>query len=399
MATNTAPSTPGLFTITVRSSTDHSFNVAWGASSDDEGNLSGYILERSVGNGTWVQIYNGRNTAIIDYPSMESTGVMYRVKAYDSDGAVSAWRLSDGSIITTNTAPSAPPSISVPSNVNGGSTLAISWTAASDSDGNLSGYILERSTDGGGTYTQVYKGSALTYTDTVSKSWATVMYRVKAYDSDNAQSGYTTSPKRTVIHNAAPTITASTTALGQKNAAFAWAYTVADADGDPLTVKEVLDGKTTKTRTGVTSGTALTFEQTSTAAGFQRVLNGSHTLTVDVSDGKETVSKSATFTKAIHSASITLAKPLTVDDAITVAVLQVTGSIPEDATYKVEITNNALDSSPVWQDATKEVKKGANIVFANKVATAGPAFNFRVSVERGVSGEGGYIEFITGAFQ
>ena len=66
---------------------------------------------------------------------------------------------------------------------------------------------------------------------------------------------------------------------------------------------------------------------------------------------------------------------------------------------KAEVTNNALDSSPVWQDATTEVKKGVNIVFENKTATNGAAFNFRVSVERGESGEGGYIEAVSGAFQ
>ena len=48
-------------------------------------------------------------------------------------------------------------------------------------------------------------------------------------------------------------------------------------------------GKTTKTRTGVASGTALTFEQTASAAGFQKILNGNHTITVEVSDGKETI--------------------------------------------------------------------------------------------------------------
>lgn len=51
------------------------------------------------------------------------------------------------------------------------------------------------------------------------------------------------------------------------------------------------------------------------------------------------------------------------------------------------MTNNALDSSPVWQDATTEVKKGVNVVFENKTATNGAAFNFRVSVERGESAE------------
>lgn len=203
----------------------------------------------------------------------------------------------------------------------------------------------------------------------------------------------------TVSTNTAPAINASSTNLGEKNAPFGFGYTVTDADGDTLTVTEKLDGKTTATRTGVASGTALTFEQTASAAGFQRILNGNHTITVEVSDGKETVSTSATFTKAVHAASVTLAEPLTVEGDITVAVLQVTGSIPDDAKFKAEVTNNALDGSPVWQDATTEVKKGVNIVFENKTATNGAAFNFRVSVERGESGEGGYIEAVSGAFQ
>lgn len=203
----------------------------------------------------------------------------------------------------------------------------------------------------------------------------------------------------TVSTNTAPAINASSTNLGKQNAPFNFAYTATDADGDTLTVTEKLDGKTTATRTGIASGTALTFEQTASAAGFQKILNGNHTITVEVSDGKETVSTSATFTKAVHAASVTLAEPLAVEGDITVAVLQVTGSIPDDAKFKAEVTNNALDSSPVWQDATTEVKKGVNIVFENKTATNGAAFNFRVSVERGESGEGGYIEAVSGAFQ
>lgn len=203
----------------------------------------------------------------------------------------------------------------------------------------------------------------------------------------------------TVSVNTAPTVSTDGAALGEKNTAFAWRYTVTDADGDTLTVTEKLDGKTTKTRTGVASGTALTFEQVADAAGFQRVLNGSHTLTVEVSDGKETTSASTTFTKAVHAASVTLAEPLTVEGDITVAVLQVTGSIPDDATFKVEVTNNANDPSPVWQNATTEVQKGVNIVFTNSTAANGAAFNFRVSISRGASGTGGYIEAVSGAFQ
>ena len=203
----------------------------------------------------------------------------------------------------------------------------------------------------------------------------------------------------TVSTNTAPAINASSTNLGEKNAPFNFGYTVTDADGDTLTVAEKLDGKTTATRTGVASGTALTFGQGSTADGFRRILNGNHTIQITASDGKESTSLSATFTKSVTSATVTLTTPLAVDGDITVAVLQVTGSIPDDATFKVEVTNNANDPSPVWQDATVEVKKGVNIVFTNSEATNGAAFNFRVSVSRGASGTGGYIEAISGAFQ
>ena len=186
--------------------------------------------------------------------------------------------------------------------------------------------------------------------------------------------------------------------LGTKNAAFNFGYTVADEDGDALTVTEKLDGVVMKTRMDVASGTQLAFECASTAAEFQKILNGSHTITIEVSDGKDTVSFTATFAKAVHKATITLKTPLAVSGDITVAIMSVLGEIPAGATYKVEATNNAKDSSPVWQDVTSEVQNGSNIVFENNVAANGAAFNFRITVERGTSA-GGYISGVSGAFQ
>ena len=400
VSTNTAPSTPWNISVPSSIMGGTNISISWAKSSDAESNLAGYKVERSTDGGwSWSRIYQGTATSTTDNVAFGTTSVMYRVKAYDTDGLESGWRTSSRVTVVNNNAPSAPPSIAVPKDVKGGSTLVISWTAASDSDGNLSGYILERSTDGGSAYTQVYKGNALIYTDTITKGWSTVMYRVKAYDTDGMESGYTTSAIRTVRYNVAPAINAGSTSLGEKNAPFSFAYTVTDADGDTLTVTEKLDGKTTATRTGIASGTALTFEQAADVAGFQRILNGNHTLTVEARDGKETTSASATFTKAVHAASVTLTTPLAVDGDITVAILQVSGSIPNDAAFKAEATNNALDDSPVWQDVTAEVRKGMNIVFENQTASAGAAFNFRISVERGASGEGGYIDSVSGAFQ
>lgn len=400
VSTNTAPSTPWNISVPSSIMGGTNISISWAKSSDAESNLAGYKVERSTDGGwSWSRIYQGTATSTTDNVAFGTTSVMYRVKAYDTDGLESGWRTSSRVTVVNNNAPSAPPSIAVPKDVKGGSTLVISWTAASDSDGNLSGYILERSTDGGSAYTQVYKGNALTYTDTITNGWSTVMYRVKAYDTEGLESGYTTSAIRTVRYNVAPAINAGSTSLGEKNAPFSFAYTVTDADGDTLTVTEKLDGKTTATRTGLASGTALTFEQASTADGFLRILNGSHTIKITANDGKESTSLNATFTKSVTSASVTLTTPLAVDGDITVAILQVSGSIPNDSAFKAEATNNALDDSPVWQDVTAEVRKGMNIVFENQTASAGAAFNFRISVERGASGEGGYIDSVSGAFQ
>ena len=206
----------------------------------------------------------------------------------------------------------------------------------------------------------------------------------------------------TVTTNTPPVITSesgeSGVSLGTKSEAFSFGYTVSDEDGDVLTVTEKLDGVVMKTRTGVASGTALTFECPSTAASFQKILNGARTITIEVSDGKDSTVFTASFTKAVYSASITLKEPLAVDGDITAAIMSVLGEIPAGATYKVEATNNAKDSSPVWQDVTSEVQNGSNIVFKNSVAANGAAFNFRVTAARGTS-VGGYISGVSGAFQ
>ena len=259
-----------------------------------------------------------------------------------------------------------------------GSSAAIWWLRSPGTDDN--GYVWYVSTDGSyGNY------------------WCSSSYGVRP--AFVLPSSLVVSDDGTVSTNTAPAINASSTNLGEKNAPFGFGYTVTDADGDTLTVTEKLDGKTTATRTGVASGTALTFGQCSTAENFQRILNGSHTIQITANDGKESTSLSATFTKSVTSASVTLTTPLAVDGDITVAVLQVTGSIPDDAVFKAEVTNNANDPSPVWQDVTTEVQKGTNIVFSNSTATNGAAFNFRVSISRGASGTGGYIEAVSGAFQ
>lgn len=397
---NTAPSTPASISVPSSINGGSTITVSWGTSTDAEGNLEGYIVERQVDGGSWSQIYQGTATSTTNTVAFGTNTVAYRVKAYDAAGLESGWKTSSTVTVTNNRAPGAPGSLTVPAVVRGGSNLAISWTAASDSDGNLSGYELERQVDGG-SWTQIYKGSALAYTDTITAGWNTVAYRVRSYDSYNATSTYVTSETRTVDNNAIPVITSSTTSgtdLGTKEDGFDLTYTVTDADSDTVTVKEYLDNVLKRTYTA-TLGQSNTV-QCVIAANWQKVLNGAHTIKVVANDTKaDSAPYTVTFTKAVYEASITMAEPIDADDTITVMVLNILGSIPGDADLEVLVTNNALDDEPVWEDATADIKNGNNHIFTNKTATNGFAFNFKVNVGRGTSNTGGYITSIGGAFQ
>lgn len=391
---NSPPTVPANLIVPSAVTSTKDFDINWGASSDPEGNLSGYILERSLDSGSWIQIYQGRTLSTIDNVPFGANTVQYRVKAYDSAGAHSGYRTGAAVEVTNNTAPSAPPSLTLPEAVNGGFPLEITWEAAQDSDGNLAGYILERQADGGD-WAEVYRGESLAFTDQIVKGWETVAYRVRSYDSLEALGDYTVSETRQVNNNTPPAITCPAEEPGVKSDDFTVDYTVSDEEGDPITVTESVDG--IKLREFAAEESAQVF--TLGGEDFLKLANGPHSLEIAASDGISRTVHEIAFTKEVTAASVTLTEPMEADGKITVCVLSVNGEIPEDADFTVEATNNGKDDSPVWEDCTAQVKAGMNHVFENETAQNGFAFNFRVAVQRGGSGQGGYITSVQGGFQ
>ena len=396
----TAPTNPSTISVpsTIRGGND--ISISWSASTDPDGNLDGYIVERSYNGGSsWTQIYQGRSTSTTTTIPFGTETVMFRVCAYDTYGEKSGWTTSPNRVVVNNRAPAAPPSISVPLKPAGGEKLTVTWTASTDADGNLEGYELERQWDGAGEFEQVYQGAALSYQDSIPKgAHSSVIYRVRAYDSFDAYSSYTTSPSRAIDNNTAPVIACDLSGdLGEKSEGFSIPYTVSDAEQQAVTVTEQVGDLVNRTYQ-VTLDQQNSFEVT--GEYFQKILNGAQTVQIVATDsaGKSST-LSLTFTKAVHKAVITLSEPLAVEEQITVAVLAITGKIPADATQLIELTNNGNDPEPVWEDATADVKAGRNHPFTNKTQTNGWAFNFRVTVERGESGEDGNIVSIQGGFQ
>ena len=189
-------------------------------------------------------------------------------------------------------------------------------------------------------------------------------------------------------------------ALGEKNEPFTLAYTVTDGNGDPMTITEKVNCVALAVRENVATGTELTVQCLSEKALFQQILNGENTLVLEADDGKTSVDWTATFTKNVTSAVLSLAQPLTADDTITVAALTLEGSFPSDMSLTVELSNNARDDVPVWENCTDiqsgESRAFVHHAFTNKTAAKGAAFNYKVTITRGASGVGGNITMIGG---
>jgi hypothetical protein len=400
VVTNTPPTTPEHITIPSQINGGSTITVEWGASSDAEGNLEGYKVERSLDGGTiWSQIYQGTARSITNLVPFGSGSVMYRVKAYDTEGLESGWKTSAQVTVINNTAPTVPGFLTVPEQVQGGQTLAVAWGASTDGENNLAGYSLERQVDGGD-WAVVYSGGELDFTDAITKGWQTVAYRVRAFDVHSAYSGFAVSETRAVNNNTPPAIICEypeNTSLGVKNQGFEIPYSVSDEEGDEVTVTESVDGTALRifaVELGAENRFALG------GADFMRLLNGRHALSITAADGASKAVRGFSFEKLVTSVSVTLEKPMSADGPIMVCVLSVSGSIPLDAEYKVEVTNNGLDAAPVWEDCTAAVRAGVNHIFENtKASTKGFAFNFRLNVSRGESGVGGYITSVQGGFQ
>ena len=203
-----------------------------------------------------------------------------------------------------------------------------------------------------------------------------------------------------VTVNTAPVINYSGgSALGDKTEGFTLNYSVSDADGDAVTVTEKLDNVVQRTFAPALGETQQF--QAVLPANFQTILNGDHTITIEATDGKAAAAPvNVTFSKAVHSASITLSTPLAADDMPTAIRLSITGDIPDDAVWTAEVCNNANDASPTWENIKPAIQSGYNFVFSNNTKTAENwGVNFRIEVTRGPSNTGGYIYAIEGGFQ
>ena len=294
-----------------------------------------------------------------------------------------------------NSPPSQSSMLNVPT-IYGGRSNSISWSSATDPDGDTVTYQLECSINGG-TYTQIYSGASTVYAHLVPFGTTSVAYRVKATDPSGESSVYKTSITVTVINNNAPVIDGSDANLGVKSEGFTGTYKVTDANNNTVTVTESIDGVQIRSLV-VTLGATNTYGITGNT--WLALPNGSHTLTIRATDGIDSSVRTYTFTKLVNTFTIQNSTPWVSSTMPSRIMLVITRNIPSESTFKVEVCNNGYDTSPAWEDCTDAVKSGLVHVFTNKVKTAGNwGVKVRVTVNRNGATGACYISAIGGNFE
>ena len=210
----------------------------------------------------------------------------------------------------------------------------------------------------------------------------------------------------TVIWNRPPTISGTDQNLGTINAIPTGNYSVTEPENDTFTITEYLDGVQTKSFAGVAGQNYSATIDPST--WLTLALDVPHEIRIRATDSKGLYSERVyTFTrtetqikfelnlddpatKAFFTDSTMPSRILVTLDAVILAGASIT---------KVEVTNNAFDAAPTWEDATGPAKAGRGYLFTNKTKTAPNwGVNIRVTIDKGTATDRVIINGFGGAF-
>jgi hypothetical protein len=211
-------------------------NLTWAAATESGGTINQYMIERCAGvncgntpsNFSQIGTTPATTTSYSDIGLLGSTSYTYRARATDTANTT-------GPYSTLATATTAAPTFTVPSNLtatpSGPVQINLSWTAATETGGSISQYLVERCAGAncGNTpsnFSQV--GSTPPTTTTLSDTGllgsASYSYRVRATDAASNLSAYSAIATATT---AAPTLTApaslTATAISNSQINLSWA--------------------------------------------------------------------------------------------------------------------------------------------------------------------------------
>jgi hypothetical protein len=231
-ATTAAPTFTAPSNLTATAVSNTQINLSWTAGTETGGTVTEYLIERCSGNAcsSFTQIGTSTATTYSNTGLLGSTSYTYRVRA--TDGA------NDSGYSNTNSTITPAPTFTPPSNLttaaSGPAQINLSWTAAAETGGTITQYLIERCSGiACNSFTQVGTSTTTIYHDTGLLGSTSYSYRVRATDGTNFSAYSNTSAATTP----APTFTApaNLTAIAATNTQINLSWTAATETGGTIT--------------------------------------------------------------------------------------------------------------------------------------------------------------------
>src|SRR5882672_9872807 len=168
-------------------------NLSWTAATETGGTITGYLVERCTGSScaNFTQIGSSATTSYSDTSASLTGSTTYNYRMRATDGTNSSAYSNTASVLT------APPIFTAPSNLAattaGSAQLNLSWTAATETGGTITSYLVERCSglncaNTPSNFAQVGAPATTSFSDTGLTIGTPYSYRVRATDGTNLSS-------------------------------------------------------------------------------------------------------------------------------------------------------------------------------------------------------------------
>ncbi len=272
--TATVPQPPTNLSATSTSSSQ--INLSWTAPSDNGGSaITGYQIERSPDGSTWSTIVSNTGSTSTTYSDTglsPSTAYTYRVSAINSVGVSSPSNTASATTSSSITTTVPQPPTGLAASATSSSAINLSWSAPSDNGGSaITGYMIERSTDSGTTWSTIVSNTGSTstaYSDTGLAPSTTYTYRVSAINAigtslpSNTSSATTSSGITATVPQPPTGLAASSTQISTIN--LSWNAPASDG-GSPVIgyqIQRSTNGGSWSTIVSNTGSTSTTYTDT-----------------------------------------------------------------------------------------------------------------------------------------
>ncbi|HWE03064.1 MAG TPA: fibronectin type III domain-containing protein [Tepidisphaeraceae bacterium] len=337
-------SAPSSFTATVASATE--IDLAWAPVV----NATSYIISRSLNNTVWTTLstpgVNGISTTFADTTVAAGTTYYYHIAAHNAAGSSAT-----ASIGATLTLPAAPV---LTATTASSTSINLAWPAVLSA----TAYKIERSTDGGTTWSSIVPTQpGITYVNTGLTADTAYKYRVSSINATGTSAASSAVSATTLL--AAPS-GFSLTVASATEVDLAWSA-VADATGFKIERSLNNTAWTTLVAAGVT-GTSMSYANTGLTAGTTYYYRLSAIDAVGVS------------TAATAAAVLTLpAAPTLTAGVISATQINLSWTASASATsYKLE---KSTDNGNTWSTVVTQ----ATLTYSNTGLTADTAYQYRVT--------------------